>query len=98
MPKGFYVNLETLTGVKRWRVEFRKMPGHYGRTDWNRSVIEVEPSQTRTELVDTLVHELCHVVTGLHHDPVVEGVIRKLAASVTATLLKAKLIDLDEDD
>lgn len=95
--KGFYVNMPTLAGVKRWRVEYRKTPGCYGRTDWNRSVIEVDPAQSREEMVDTLVHEVCHVVTGLCHDEAIEGVINKFAAAVTATLLKANLIASEED-
>lgn len=95
--KGFYVTIPTLFGVKRWRVEYRKTPGCYGRTDWNRSVIEIDPDQSREEMVDTFVHEVSHVVTGLQHDEVIEGVIKKLAAAVTATLLNANLIATDED-
>lgn len=96
MPKGFYVNLETLTGPKRWRVEYRRTPRKYGQTDWSRSVIEVDPAQTRLELVDTLVHELCHVVMGVQHDETIESVISKFAASVTETLFRAKLIAPEE--
>jgi len=95
MPKGFYVQLPTPDGVQRWRIAFKKMAS-YGLTSWKTRTVWLRPNQSTAEMVDTVIHEACHVATGLGSDPVVEEIIDRVAAGSTAILLNLKLITEDE--
>ena len=97
MPKGFYVHLETPRGLERWHVTYKRLGNKYGQTDWAKHKIEIDPSQTTKEHVDTLAHEVIHVTTDLGHEDKVEEVIRRVAAGITETLFKAKLIVPEEE-
>lgn len=95
MPKGFHVQLPTPDGIQRWRVAFRKMTD-YGLTEWKTKTIWLRTNQTTAELVDTIVHEACHVATGLGSDPKVEESIERVANGATAMLLRLNLFSEDE--
>ncbi len=96
MPKGFYVNLNTPDGVQQWRVAFKKM-ANYGLASWKTKTVWLRPNQTPAELVDTVIHEACHVATGFGSDPKAEEMIEKVAGAATAMLLKLKLVVEEED-
>lgn len=95
MAKGFFVQLPTPEGVQRWRVAFKKM-ANYGLTSWKSKTIWLRPNQTTAELIDTVIHEACHVATGLGSDPKVEESIERVAHGATAILLRLNLIVEDE--
>ena len=95
MAKGIHVQLQTPEGVQRWRVAFKQMAA-YGLTSWKAKTIWLRPNQTTAELVDTVIHEACHVATGLGSDQKVEESIERVAAGATAMLLRLKLIAEDE--
>ena len=95
MAKGFRVQLPTPEGIQHWRVAFKKM-ANYGLTSWKSKTIWLRPNQTTEELVDTVIHEACHVATGLGSDPKIEESIERVANGATAMLLHLKLIAEDE--
>lgn len=95
MAKGFHVQLPTPDGVQRWRIAFKRMT-NYGLTCWKSKTIYLRLNQTTAELIDTVIHEACHVATGLGSDPKVEESIERVANGATAMLLHLKLIVEDE--
>jgi hypothetical protein len=95
MAKGFYVQLPTPEGIQRWRVAYRQM-ANYGLTVWKSRTIWLKPNQTTADLVDTVIHEACHVATGFGSDQKVEESIERVANGATAMLLRLKLIAEDE--
>lgn len=95
MLKGCHVQLPTPEGIQRWRIAFKTM-ANYGLTSWKSKTIWLRPNQTPAELVDTVIHEACHVATGLGSDPKVEESIERVANGATAILLRLKLIVEDE--
>lgn len=95
MAKGFHVHLPTPDGVQKWRVAFKRMT-NYGLTCWKSKTIYLRPNQTTAELIDTVIHEACHVATGLGSDPKVEESIERVANGATAMLLHLKLIVEEE--
>lgn len=95
MAKGFHVQLPTPEGVQRWRIAFKSMT-NYGLTSWKSKTIWLKPNQTTAELVDTVIHEACHVATGLGSDEKVEQTIERVANGATAMLLRLKLIIEDD--
>ena len=96
MAKGFHVQLPTPEGFQRWRVAFKKMTA-YGLTSWKSKTIWLRPNQTTAELVDTVIHEACHVATGLGADPKVEESIERVANGATAMLLRLNLIVVEDE-
>jgi hypothetical protein len=92
MAKGFHVNLPTPDGIQRWRVAYKSM-ANYGLADWKTKTIWLRPNQTTPELVDTVIHEACHVATGLGSDEKVEEAIERVANGATAILLRLKILE-----
>jgi hypothetical protein len=90
--KGFHLKLPTPDGFQRWRVAFKAMT-NYGLTDWKSKTIWLRSNQTTAELVDTVIHEACHVATGLGSDPKVEEAIERVANGATAMLLRLNILE-----
>lgn len=91
---GRYVTLETPHGRERWHLVYEAQPGKYGEVDWKARKIRLNPKQSIEEMVDTVIHECCHVATG---DALSEDWIGKIAGGATRALLILGLIRTEED-
>jgi hypothetical protein len=99
LPRGFYINLPTPSGVQRWRVAYRRQ-SYAGCVEWRSRTIWLKPNQTPAQLADTLIHEAGHVGTGFGdgQEPTVEATLERVAAGATALLLKARLLVTEDEE
>ncbi len=93
---GRRLDLDTPSGVQRWRVVYRPLKRYDGFCDYAKKVIELRGNMTRSELVNTIIHEACHAASG-SGGPFVEAVIERIAHNATAILLNEKLIAGEDD-
>lgn len=58
---------------QRWKIRRARLRGKCGDCDYATRVIRIDPRVTGTDLLDTLIHELCHARwPDLHEDAVTE--------------------------
>lgn len=77
----------------RWKIRRARLRGKCGDCDYGARVIRLDSRVTGTDLLDTILHELCHARwPDLHEEAVTEF------ATMAATVLDAEGFRRKEDD